>query len=153
VNTNMIKSNPREVITTAMNTCIFVVVKTTREVVGWRASMESNFASIRKKLKSIGMSEFVSGFIIPGEDREAGTLDLQPTCRTMRVFPETDPTKSRRCILDFLKSFEWYEKMETMPPIDSYKDFVVFDKFHTRPYTFSDVKQFDEGCTYDAGVD
>jgi len=99
------------------------------------------------------MSEFVSGFIIPGEDRTAGTLDLKPTCRTMRVMPFTDPTRSRRMIVEFLKTFEWYERLEVMPPVESYKDFVVFDMVHKRPYSFSDVARFDQGCVFDGDVD
>jgi hypothetical protein len=153
VGTNEIKSNPREVITVGMNTCIFVVVKTTREVVGWHASMKSNLAFVRKKLKAVSASEFVSGFIIPGEDRKEGTLDLKPTCRTILQMPWTDPTHSRRVILEFLKTFEWYQSLEVMPPIKSYKDFVVFDMVHERPYTFSDVAQFDQGCSFDGAVD
>ena len=152
VETNKIKSNPREVITTGMNTCLFVVVKTTNEVIGWHASLESNLSPVRKKLKAISKSEFLSGFIIPGEDREAGTLDLKPTSRQMQLIPFTDPTNSRRILLDFLKKFEWYAHLEVMPPVKSYKDFVVFDMVHKKPYAFSDVAQFDEGCTFDAGV-
>lgn len=151
--TNEIKSNPREVITTGMNTCMFILVKTTCEVIGWHASLESNQSLVRKKLNSIFKSEFVSGFIIPGEDRKEGTLDLKPTCRTLMAMPWTDPTHSRRFILDLLKGFEFYESLQVMPPVNSYKDFVVFDMCHKRPYSFSDVAQFDQGCTFDAGVD
>jgi len=153
VSTGGIKSHPRELITTGMNTCIFVVVKTTDEVIGWHASLESITPEIRMKLSSISKSEFVSGFIIPGEDRTARTLDLKLTCRTMQLLPINDPTYSRRRILGFLQEFEYYESLQVMPPIESYKDFVVFDMCHKRPYSFSDVAQFDRGCAYDAGVE
>lgn len=159
VQTNQIQSNPRELITTGMNTCIFIVIKTTSQIVGWHASVESfqghahRLPIIRETLGSISKSDFVSGFIVPGEDRESGSLDLKPTCRTMRVMPFTDPTHSRCLIMDFLKRFGWYESLQIMPPVTSYKDFVVFDMVHKRPYAFSDVAVFNQGCSYDAATE
>lgn len=152
VETNKIKSNPREVITTGMNTCFFVAVKTKKEIIGWHASLQSDFSAARRKFKSIAKSEFVSAFLVPGEDRDPETLDLKPTCRQMRLIPFTDPSISRRTILDFLEQFDWYAFLEVMPPVNSYKDFVVFDMVHKQPHTFSDEAQFDEGCAFDAGV-
>ena len=71
----------------------------------------------------------------------------------MQLLPINDPTYSRRRILGFLQEFEYYESLQVMPPIESYKDFVVFDMCHKRPYSFSDVAQFDRGCVYDTGVE
>lgn len=109
--------------------------------------------AVRKKLQSVSMSDFVSGFIVPGEDRQVGTLDLKPTCRTMQLMPMTDPSRSRRRIQEFLNEFEWYKSLEVLPPVESYKDFVVFDMVHKRPFSFSDVAQFDQGCRFDGAVD
>lgn len=154
VETNTFRSNPREVISTGMNTCMFVTIKTKNEIVGWHASVTiPRRDSLHKKLSSITKENFVSGFIVPGEDRKEGTLDLKPTCRTMKAMPWTDPSHSRKLILNFLKQFEWYDKLEVMLPVKSYKDFVVFDMAHRRPYTFSDTEMFDQGCTFDGAVD
>eukprot|EP00923_Selenidium_pygospionis_P023047 GHVN01039976.1.p1 GENE.GHVN01039976.1~~GHVN01039976.1.p1 ORF type:complete len:268 (-),score=25.54 GHVN01039976.1:73-876(-) len=153
VQTRQIKSHPREVMTTGMNTCMFVVVKTTTEVIGWHASVQSNESCVRNKLKSVSKENFISGFIVPGEDREPVTMDLKFSCRTMQTCPWKDPTESRRIVLGILRDFQFYENLEVMPPVKSYKDFVVFDMCHKRPYSFSDVSQFDQGCTYDGAVD
>jgi len=156
VETNSFKSNPRELITTGMNTCMFVTVKTSSEIIGWHTSVDSfgpRQEAIRRKLDSITKDEFVSAFLVPGEDREEGSLVLKPTCRTMRAMPWTDPSRSRDLILDFLKVFHWYENMQIMSPVESYKDFVVFDMAHKRPYTFSDPELFNQGCSFDGVVD
>jgi len=156
VETNMFKANPRELITTGMNTCMFVVVKTKSEILGWHASIESlatRRAAIREKFGAVTEEDFVSAFLVPGEDREESSLLLKPTCRTMRRLPWTDPSNSRDLILDFLKEFEWFKDLETTPPVGSYKDFVVFDMAHRRPYTFSNPSLFDSGCTFDGNAD
>lgn len=95
----------------------------------------------------------MSVFLVPGEDREAKSLALKSTCRTMRQMPWTDPSASRDLVMGFLKEFDWFEKLQIMPPVQSYKEFVVFDMAHHRPYTFSDPSMFDEGCTFDGAVD
>mmetsp|Transcript_25342 Transcript_25342/g.31170 ORF Transcript_25342/g.31170 Transcript_25342/m.31170 type:complete len:249 (-) Transcript_25342:324-1070(-) len=154
VPTGEVLSHPDKLITTGMNTCFFVVVKTTSAIIGWHASVSSISSNrLREKLQSISKSDFISGFIIPGEDREPETLNLKSTCRTMTVAPFTDPSLSRRRILGFLQQFEYYDSMQVMPSVKSYKDFVVFDMFHRQPYAFSDVARFDRGCTYDGAVD
>jgi hypothetical protein len=102
-----INSNPDRLVTTGMNSCIFIVVKTTTRIIGWQASIENSpgksreqrLPSIRRMFRNISMSDFVSAFVIPGEDRQEGSLDLKPTCRTMTEMPWTDPTESRRFIL------------------------------------------------------
>jgi hypothetical protein len=150
VGTGQILSHPREVMTTGMNTCMFVVIQTTRECIGWHASLGSiGQTAIRTKLGSITKADFVSGYIIPGEDRQEGSLDLKPNCRTMQDMPWTDPTHSRRRILGFLDNFIFSESLQVLPPVQSYKDFVVFDTSHRRPYAFQDVALFDQGCVYD----
>lgn len=56
VETNDIKENPKEVMTTGLNTCMFIVVKTKSEVLGWHASVESfrgRESKIRRKFSSI----------------------------------------------------------------------------------------------------
>jgi hypothetical protein len=155
VETGNIECHPVQLVTTGMNTCIFIVIKTTTGIVGWHAyidKMQAFLSSIQRTLKAIRMSDFVSGFIVPGEDREEGTLDLKPTCRTMRFMPWTDPTKSRRFILGFLDNFEWNDKLKILPAVQSYKDFVVFDMPHEEPYVFRDVAMFDQNCPFGAGV-
>jgi hypothetical protein len=155
VETGKINSHPGQLVTTGMNTCIFVVIKTTTGIVGWHASIDNSqgLPTIRRTLKAIRLSDFVSGFIVPGEDREEGTLDLKPTCRTMRIMPWTDPTTSRRFIMRFLDNFEWKNKLKILPAVQSYKDFVVFDTSHEEPYAFSDVAMFNQGCSFDGAVD
>ena len=152
VESNKLKASPREVMTTGMNTCLFIVLKTKKEVIGWHASLASDFLAVRRKFKSVAKNEVLSAFLVPGEDRDPETLDLRPTCRQMRLLPFTDPTMSRRTILDFMEQFDWYESLEVLEPVKSYKDFVVFDMVHRKPYTFSDEALFNEGCTFDAGV-
>ena len=121
---------------------------------GWRgASANSPREPAQKLFRLVGEEDFVSGFIIPGEDRIEGTLDLKPSCRTMQVLPWTDPTHSRRRIFSVLKEFVWFEKLEILAPVKSYKDFVVFDMAHLRPFTYSNSQLFDEGCAYDGNHD
>lgn len=154
VETGQIKTNPRELITTGMNTCIFVVIKTnTVGMIGWHASIDSGMGEARSLLLSVRKEDFVSGFIVPGEDRIEGTLDLKPTCRTMKAMPWTDPARSRRAIFNLLRECTWFDCLEILPPVNSYKDFVVFDMVHKRPYTFSNTQMFDQGCSFDGNVD
>jgi hypothetical protein len=161
VETANINSNPERLVTTGMNSCIFIVIKTTTRIIGWHASnmnapggsLQHRLVGIRRLFRSVSMSDFVSGFVIPGEDRQEGSLDLKPNCRTMTVWPWVDPTESRRFILGVLDAFEWKNRMQLLPPVQSYKDFVVCDHQHNKPYTFSDVQMFGQGCTFDAAVD
>ena len=155
VETGAFKSNPRELITTGMNTCIFIVIKTSNGIIGWHASessLHSKKTSLQRLFRSFSQEDFVAGFIVPGEDRLKDTLDLKPSCRTMQAMPWTDPTQSRTAILDFLKEFEWYNDLQILPPVPSYKDFVVYDMVHKRPFTYSDTALFDQGCSLDAGA-
>ena len=159
----LLVNQPDYVVTTGLNTCIFIVVNTTVCTLAWHASLVSTqglptfqsnvIGSFRSQFKKIGNSygKFVRGFIIPGVDRDEN-LNLKPTCRTMRELAP-DPTESKRLILGFLKEFKWYNLMVTVSPPSSYKDFVVVDPTHNRPFYFSDVAQFDAGCTYDAEIE
>lgn len=149
--TGKVKENPRELITTGMNTCIFVGIKTATRLIGWHAP--GSFSEARSLFTSVRKEEIVSGYIVPGEDRMEGSLDLKPTCRTMRAFPWNDPTESRRQIFDFLQDFEWFKDLEILSPIKSYKDFVVFDMAHKKPHVFSNTELFDQGCAFDGNVD
>lgn len=155
VESDRFKSHPSELITTGMNTCLFVVVKSKNMIFGWHASLVSlrrNRSELRRMFESVSSQDFVSGYIVPGEDREAGSLNLKRTCRTMQVMPYIDPAESRTAILDFLQAFPWWGRVEIMAPVTSYKDFVVFDMVHRKPYTFRNTALFDQGCTLDAGV-
>lgn len=153
VSTGDIKEHPRELITTGMNTCMFVVIKTKHRMIGWHASAGRGHGKARSMLRLINGDDIVSGFIVPGEDRMERTLDLKPDCRSMRVFPMNDPTASRRQILGLLQEFDWFDKLEVRPPVESYKDFVVLDMSHKRPYVFKNTKMFDEGCVFDGATD
>jgi hypothetical protein len=156
VETGKVMVNPSQLITTGLNTCIYVVIKTkTRGMIGWHASIASDHGMSRARslFSDIPKNDFVSGFIIPGEDRIKGSLHLKPSCRTMRVMPWTDPTSSKTKILSTLQDFDWYDRLEILAPVQSYKDFVVFDMAHKRPYVFSNTHLFDEGCTFDGNVD
>lgn len=148
-----IKEHPNELITTGMNTCIFVVVKTASKLVGWHASIDRDMSRARAMLLSIPDKDVLSAFVVPGEDRIPGTLDLKPTCRTIQMLPWTDPTRSRKVIFGILEEAEWFHRLEVLDPVSSYKDFVVFDMVHKRPYSFSNPRRFDEGCVFDANVD
>jgi hypothetical protein len=148
-----VETNPRELITTGMNTCIFVVIKTRTEMICWHASIDRSMSPALSLFRSVRKEDFVSGFIVPGEDRIEGTMDLKSTCRTMRAFPWTDPTHSRTMIFNALREFEWFDDLEVLAPVESYKDFVVFDMVHKRPYSFSNTQRFDQGCAFDASVD
>src|SRR6056300_1351724 len=131
-----------------MNTCIFVVIKTKTQMMGWHASANKPARPAEILFQSVREEDIVSGFIIPGEDRIEGTLNLKPTCRTMRVFPWTDPEQSRRQIFSVLRRFAWFDKLEILAPVKSYKDFVVFDMVHRRPFTYSNTELFDQGCAF-----
>jgi hypothetical protein len=148
-----VKTNPSELITTGLNTCIFVVIKTRTQMIGWHASIDSGMSAARSLFSSVPKDDFVSGFIIPEEDRIEGSLNLKPSCRTMKVMPWTDPTRSKTEILTLLQKFDWYESLEILAPVQSYKDFIVFDMVHERPYVFSNTHLFDQGCTFDANID
>lgn len=153
VETGKVKTNPRELITTGMNTCIFVVIKTKTQMIGWHAHANSPAKPAQEIFCKVKKEDFVSGFIIPGEDRIEGSLDLKPTCRTMQVMSFTDPTVSRRRVFSVLRKFDWFDDLEVLSPVKSYKDFVVFDMAHRRPFTYSNTKLFDEGCKFDGNHD
>jgi hypothetical protein len=122
-------------------------------MLGWHASIDGGMSTARSLLSTVPMTVFVSGFIIPGEDRIEGSLHLKASCRTMRVMPWTDPTRSKTKILALLQEFDWYTRLEVLAPVQSYKDFVVFDMMHKRPHVFSNTRLFDQGCSFDANVD
>ena len=67
--------------------------------------------------------------------------------------PWTDPELSRRRIFSVLREFVWFDKLEVLKPVKSYKDFVVFDMVHRRPFTYSNTQLFDEGCAFDGNHD
>jgi hypothetical protein len=121
-------------------------------MIGWHASIASPVIPAQTLFRSVRKEDFVGGFIIPGEDRIDGTLNLKPTCRTMRIFPCTDPTYSRTRIFDVLQEFDWFNDLEILAPVNSYKDFVGFDMAHKRPFTYSNTQLFDEGCSFDGNV-
>jgi hypothetical protein len=79
-------------------------------------------------------------------------LTLKPSCRTICEYGPIglDPNESRDFILGLLSPFEWLSRLVIMTPPSHCKDFVVFDKDHDLQWTFSDVAQFDAGCTFDA---
>ena len=153
VETGGVQTHPRELITTRMNTCIFVVIKTKTQMIGWHASANKPAGPAESLFQSVKKEDFVSGFIIPGEDRIEGTLNLKPTCRTMRELPWTDPEVSRRRIFSVLRRFAWFDKLEILAPVNIYKDFVVFDMVHRRPFTYSNTELFDQGCAFDGNHD
>lgn len=149
------------VLTTGLNTCIFVVVQTRGPTLAWHAKQSSSLAmsELRSQFKKVGHSgnsgfgEFVRGFIIPGVDRDAD-LNLKPTSRQMRELGAfTDPSASKNFILGFLSEFEWASRLVKVAPPNHYKDFVVVDPGHDLPFAFSDVARFDQGCVYDAELD
>ena len=153
VTTGNVNTNVRELVTTGMNTCIFVVIKTKTQMIGWHASADSPARPAQDLFRLVREEDFVSGYIIPGEDRIEGSLNLKPTCRTMQAMPWTDPTKSRTRIFSVLREFVWFDKLEILAPVKSYKDFVVFDMVHRRPFTYSNTELFDGGCTFDGNHD
>jgi hypothetical protein len=134
-----------------MNTCMLVVVKTANAgLIGWHASVQYDtggvfshkLARIKKAFDSIKMEDLISGFIVPGDEREANTLDLKRTCKSMRARPWGDNTKSRKFIMSFLNTCVWGSCLEIMEPVESYRDFVVFDTLHTKPFVYSDFSIF-----------
>ena len=146
------------VLTTGLNTCIFVVVQTEGPTLAWHATHEhqpSVIAHLRAEFQKVGSTygRFIRGFIIPGVDRDAD-LNLKPNSRTMRELGAfTDPAASKNFILGILSEFECAKQVMTVPPPNHYKDFVVVDPNHKLPFAFSDVPRFDAGCVHDAEVD
>ena len=151
------------VITTGLNTCIFIVVNTEKCTLAWHASLRStNGKSVfhsniinkfHNEFKKVGneYGKFKRGFIIPGVDRDEN-LNLKLTCRTM-IEINPDPTESKNLILGTLKEFKWYKKMIIMHPTNNYKDFIIVDSNHEYPFYYSDISQFDAGCIYDGEID
>ena len=99
--------------TVGLNTCIFVVVQTSKCTIAWHSKHEfdqDKVNSIRDTFKKIGTDaygEFERGFIIPGVDRDK-TLSLKPSSRTMRLHGAIlDPNESKNFILGLLNSFDW----------------------------------------------
>jgi hypothetical protein len=162
VQTSHVQVHPSQLVTTGLNTCIYVVVKTRRSIIGWHASSENvlgdNMGTVRAAFQKVNSSQggvgrfdrsgFVRGFIVPGVDRD-DNLDLRLDCRSMLMHPWIDPTQSRRFVRGVLAEFDWGNKLEILASPQSYKDFVVCDAAHAEPYTFSDVAMFDDNCTYD----
>jgi hypothetical protein len=145
------------VLTTGLNTCMFVVVQTQGPTLAWHAKPchPKDTISIRSEFQKVGSTygRFIRGFIIPGVDRDSN-LNLKPTCRTMREFGEfIDPTESKKFILGLLSRFEWASQLVTVRPPNHYKDFVVVDPNHDMPFAFSDIALFNKGCVFDAEVD
>jgi hypothetical protein len=151
VSTGNVNSHPKQLVCTGMNTCMFVAIKTKTCLVGWHAASIDGMGGTRgrkmmavfRALSEINKDNFVDGYIIPGEDREADSLNLKADCRSMREHPWVDPTESRRFIQGVLNEFDWSRKLKTLRPVSSYKDFVVLDMAHKTPFVFSDVAQFD----------
>ena len=138
-----------QLITTGLNTCIFVVVKTSNMLIGWHASLSSPTDQVVRAFNMVDSSDFECGFIIPGVDRDTN-LDLKRDCRTMRAQPWGDASESKRFILGTMDQFKWADQLVVLPILTDFKDFVVFDHAHARPYTFSDPSLFDEGCEVNA---
>ena len=144
------------VLTTGLNTCFFIVVQTEGPTLAWHAKHDPSALSLlRKEFKKVGSTygRFIRGFIVPGVDRD-GNLNLKPTSRTMRELGAfTDPAASKSFLLGFLAEFDWAKQLVTVAPPRHYKDFVVVDPKHDLPFAFSDVAQFDAGCTFDGEAD
>lgn len=111
----MVKGKDCQLVTTGLNTCIFVVVKTSLGIIGWHAtsqsSLRSSISTVRRAFKElVSFENFACGFIIPGVDRDEN-LDLKPDCRTMRVMGP-DPRESKLFILGVLADFWWADRLE-----------------------------------------
>ena len=111
----MVKGKHCQLVTTGLNTCIFVVVKTSVGIIGWHAtsqsSLRSSISAVRRTFEEqVSLKNFVCGFVIPGVDRDEN-LDLKPDCRTMRVM-SPDPTESKLFILGVLEDFWWANRLE-----------------------------------------
>ena len=68
----------------------------------------------------------------------------------LRAQPWGDASESKRFILGTMDQFKWADQLVVLPILTDFKDFVVFDHAHARPYTFSDPSLFDEGCEVNA---
>ena len=146
-------------VTTGLNTCMFIVVRTELVTIAWHAKCARdtpNIQEIKAVFRRVGKKygRFERGFVIPGVDRDED-LNLKPTCRTMRVFGPMglDPRESKEFILGLLGEFDWSKRLEKLAPPEHYKDFIVIDRYYELPWAFSDVSQFDKCCTFDAERD
>ena len=64
-----------------------------------------------------------------------------------------DPRESKEFCIGVLGEFEWAGQLVQLAHPVHYKDFVVVDRYHDLPWAFSDVSQFEKGCSFDAERD
>ena len=153
VETGNIQMNSKRIITTGLNTCIYIVIKTKFAVIGWHFSRDNMSGKNMERIVTIFNNikdSFVSGYIIPGEDRQRD-LTLHKDSRTMKTFPNLDPAESRDFLVSIISKYPWYQKLNQLNRIKNYKQFVIFEKSKELPYIIDDSKLFDSGCNYDAG--
>ena len=156
VNTNDIQINKNMLVTCGLNTCMFICIRTSSYLVGWHASKANSLGVNMKRisfiLNRINKKEFIEGYIIPGIDRKKD-LSLKKDCRTMKIYPNTDPVYSRNFILDTLRQYPWGKKMKVLHRVTDYKHLIFFTINRSKPFEVKDKDFHDKTCCFDGGKD
>ena len=103
-------------------------------------------------LDTIQLLDVIKVFLVPGVDRNKD-LSLKADCRTMVYRPGTNPERSRNWFMAFIQSYRWSQSLEILPPVNHYKELVVFEKDETKQYACTygrDDDFFDSVCIVDA---
>lgn len=133
--TGDVQAHSTHVWTAGLHTCMFLCVHTRFGYIGWHFNSDNmeygtNMKRIDTLLSGIKTTDVRGGFLVPGHSRDTSTLALKPDCRTLRLRPATDPTKSRDFLLTYLKQFPWFQRIIIWRrPLDDPKDIVCLRGF------------------------
>ena len=153
-NTGQLVFHKNAVWTGGPSTCIVFMARTRGSVVCWHFSAADvldadKMEHVRKQLAGL-QPRGAAYFLIPGVDRDPQTWDLKPDCRSMALRPDNDPTASRKDFFEFVRQFEWYDKVQFLPAPAHYKEFIVLRRKDERPVYVRDDVTFDATCVADA---
>ena len=131
VNTYDINIDNIGVWTMGLSTCMFIGIKTTKSFIGWHYGAENMYGLNMKRilclLKTIKDEDVLRVYLIPGADRDKD-LSLTKDCRTMKYRPNTIPTESRDWLFNFMRIYNWWDKLETLEPVEDYKEIVKINR-------------------------
>ena len=145
-----------KIFTMGLSTCMCFVVITLKAVIMWHFSSQNingvNMARVKCLLDTIQSPDVIKVFLVPGVDRNQD-LSLKADCRTMVYRPATNPERSRNWFMAFIQSYHWAKGLEILPPVNHYKELVVFERDETKQYAYTygrDDDFFDSICIVDA---
>lgn len=155
----IIKKNEEKnkIMTVGLNTCMFIVIFTKKTIFGWHYNKQRNIDDydIINYLNYIEKNNlFKAGFIIPGKDRNID-LSLSENSTTVLYNPIIDRNKSRDYMLNILKKYSFFSKIDIRKPLTKNSIFVLaqFKKSSKNKYeivTWEDPAMWQGGCLFDA---